>query len=400
MKHIIPIIALGLIFISSCNRTRNEDKVGRWYKGNLHTHSYWSDGDDFPEMIMDWYKSHGYHFVSLSDHNILAEGEKWKEIQPLQIYQRAFDNYLNKYGKEWVRYETDSTGTKVLLKTYQEYEPLFVEDGRFLILKGEEITDSYEGNPIHINATNIQSLIEPAGGTSVADVMQNNLDQVLKQREETGIAIMPHINHPNFGWAITTEDMIQLRGERFFEVYNGHPAVRNYGDSIRPGTEEMWDLINIAYVQRGQPLMYGIATDDSHYFHLFGKEYSNAGRGWVMVQSESLEAELLIEAMEAGNFYASTGVELMEIKYQDSKITIEIKEEEGTTYRTIFIGVKNGETKADTLAEIPGYRAEFQVTDDLLFVRAKVISDQVQENPFQDGDFESAWIQPTLGKKN
>src|SRR3954462_5513797 len=52
-----------------------------WYKGNLHTHSYWSDGDDFPEMIMDWYKSHGYQFVALSDHNTLQEGEKWKLIQ-------------------------------------------------------------------------------------------------------------------------------------------------------------------------------------------------------------------------------------------------------------------------------------------------------------------------------
>jgi hypothetical protein len=118
------------------------------------------------------------------------------------------------------------------------------------------------------------------------------------------------------------------------------------------------------------------------------------------VQSESLEVELLIEAMEVGNFYASTGVEIKEISYQDSKITIEINEEEGTTYRTIFIGVKNGETKADTLAEILGSKAEFQVTDDLLFVRAKVISNQVQENPFQDGDFESAWTQPVLGQSN
>src|SRR6186997_2621450 len=49
----------------------------RWYKGNLHTHSLWSDGDDFPEMIVDWYKSRGYHFLALSDHNTLQTGEKW-----------------------------------------------------------------------------------------------------------------------------------------------------------------------------------------------------------------------------------------------------------------------------------------------------------------------------------
>ena len=32
----------------------------RWWKGNLHTHTLWSDGDDYPEMVLDWYKSRGY----------------------------------------------------------------------------------------------------------------------------------------------------------------------------------------------------------------------------------------------------------------------------------------------------------------------------------------------------
>ena len=35
-----------------------------YWKGNLHTHSLWSDGDDFPEMIVDWYKRHGYQFLA------------------------------------------------------------------------------------------------------------------------------------------------------------------------------------------------------------------------------------------------------------------------------------------------------------------------------------------------
>ena len=52
----------------------------RWWKGNLHTHSHWSDGDDYPEMIADWYKQHGYHFLALSDHNILSDHERWVSI--------------------------------------------------------------------------------------------------------------------------------------------------------------------------------------------------------------------------------------------------------------------------------------------------------------------------------
>ena len=35
-----------------------------WHKGNLHTHSLWSDGDDFPEMIIQWYKDNDYQFIA------------------------------------------------------------------------------------------------------------------------------------------------------------------------------------------------------------------------------------------------------------------------------------------------------------------------------------------------
>src|SRR5438128_150785 len=49
----------------------------RYWKGNLHTHTRWSDGDEFPEMVTDWYRAQGYHFLALTDHQTLQEGEKW-----------------------------------------------------------------------------------------------------------------------------------------------------------------------------------------------------------------------------------------------------------------------------------------------------------------------------------
>ena len=54
---------------------------GRFWRGNLHTHSLWSDGDDYPEMIADSYKRAGYHFLAMSDHNVLAEGARWLELK-------------------------------------------------------------------------------------------------------------------------------------------------------------------------------------------------------------------------------------------------------------------------------------------------------------------------------
>ena len=40
----------------------------RWWKGNTHTHTLWSDGDGAPELVAGLYKEAGYHFLVLSDH--------------------------------------------------------------------------------------------------------------------------------------------------------------------------------------------------------------------------------------------------------------------------------------------------------------------------------------------
>ena len=61
---------------------RAVDSAPRWFKGNLHTHSLWSDGDDYPEMITDGYKRAGYHFLAMSDHNIMPEGQRWFALKP------------------------------------------------------------------------------------------------------------------------------------------------------------------------------------------------------------------------------------------------------------------------------------------------------------------------------
>jgi hypothetical protein len=363
-----------------------------WYKGNLHTHSYWSDGDEFPEMIMSWYKSRGYNFVAISDHNILAEGEKWVKVTHSKIYEDGFQAYLEKYGKG-VAYKTDSGRVRVKLKTYTEYKPLF-EDSKFLIIRSEEITDKFQGKPIHMNATNVSKLIPPQGGTSIADVIQRNIDAVLQQRKDTGIPMFPHVNHPNFYYSISANDMISLRGERFFEVYNGHFMVNNYGDSLHPGTEQMWDMINLAYLKKGQPLMYGLATDDSHNYHQFGSAFSNAGRGWVMVKAEALTPDALIKAMEAGDFYASTGVELLELTAEKKTITIKVKAEPGIDYQIHFIGASRKDNQVRELEVISGTQASFTLSSDHLYVRAKITSNKLKANPFREGEYETAWTQP------
>jgi len=393
MYYLRLTLLVSLIVIFGCAEQQSSS-TNHWFKGNLHTHSYWSDGDEFPEVIMDWYKLNQYDFIALSDHNILAEGDKWVTLRGDSIYQQAFNNYLNNYGEEWVNYKIDSGQVTVKLKTLAEYRARFEKPGKFLIIQSEEITDHFEDKPIHMNATNVQNLIKPKGGNSVAEVLQNNIDQVINQREATGTPIIPHINHPNFGYAISLEDMVKLHGERFFEVYNGHPQVHNMGGSM--STEDMWDRINITYIENHKPIMYGLATDDSHHYHTKGHTWSNAGRGWIMVRTDSLQPKSLIEAMEAGDFYASTGVELNTITFDNNTLSIDVKNKTDVTYKIAFIGCKKGNSIPEVFEVIEGNEASFEMTNEILFVRCKITSSKLQENPIEDLIYEAAWTQPVI----
>src|SRR4051812_29621388 len=142
----------------------------RWLKGNLHTHLLWSDGNDYPEMIVDWYARHGYQFLALSDHNVLAQGQKWMSVAEAnrRAKQDGLGRYRRRFGDSWVETRTEGDDLQVRLKPLGEYRALFEQAGRFLLIQGEEITDRFERKPIHMNATNVLELIQPQGGKSVA----------------------------------------------------------------------------------------------------------------------------------------------------------------------------------------------------------------------------------------
>ena len=378
-----------------------EPKV-RYWKGNIHTHSLWSDGGDFPEMICEWYRVRDYNFLALTEHNVLAEGQRWKKV--VDVEKRGgpdvIKKYKTRYGGSWV--ETKGTaGTpeeEIRLKPLDEYRYLLEERGKFILIPAEEITDSAEGKPVHMNATNISEVIKPVGGPTVREAMQNNLRAILEQEKNQGREILPHVNHPNFGWAITAEDLASVIAERFFEVYNGHPGVNHLGDKSRIGIEKMWDVANyIRLTKLDAPLLYGVATDDSHEYS--GKEGSRPGRGWVMVRSEYLTPEHLIRAMKKADFYASSGVTLRDVQFDEGQKTlrVNIEPDANATYRTDYIVSKKGDdaTKIGiVVASSTELESSYVLQDDDLYVRAMVISSLKPADPVWKEQQQQAWTQP------
>ncbi len=393
----------------------------KWYKGNTHTHTLWSDGNDFAEMVIDWYKQRGYDFLALSDHNILQAKEVWMAVKAVEKRRKALgkttmEKYRARFGDEWVVTREKDGGTEVRLREMREYAPKFDEPGKFLLVKAEEISASFNKAPIHMNAVNVQEEIKPVKDfTSIQETMRANLKLVAEQSQRLGVPIFTHINHPNFRWALTADDLAAVTEENFFEIYNGHPMIEWEGDEFRDGYEKIWDIANtLRLTQFKVAPLFGLGTDDSHHYH--GEE-SSPGRGWVMVRAEKLEANALVEAMKRGDFYASSGVTLDDVSFTDGKLRIQIHAEPGVTYTTAIRGTLKGfdattsevtTPKGDyhpvrkrysddigrNLATLTGPVIEWTSGGKELYFRASITSSKPHPNPSFKGQKEMAWTQP------
>ncbi len=416
---ILCLLAFGLIQNAPAQQPK-------WFKGNTHTHSLWSDGNDFPEMITDWYKKKGYDFLAISDHNVLQAKEVWMSVPAVEKRRKALgkttmDKYRARFGDEWVTTRDKDGVLEVRLKKLEEYRPKFEEPGKFLIVQAEEISAGLGKAPVHMNAVNLREEIKPIKDLgSIQEVLRANFKLVNEQSQRLGVPMFTHINHPNFRWAFTAEDMAAVLEENFWEIYNGHPGINWLGDETRVGHEKLWDIANtLRIAQFKAPPLYGVGTDDSHHYH--GEE-SSPGRGWVMVRASKLDADEIVKAMKAGDFYASSGVTLDEVSFIDGTLRIRIHAEPGVKYTTEIRGTLQGYDTATrevqtpagdtyptrklysddvgrTLATLEGAEIAWKATGKELYIRASIVSSKPHPNPSFMGQTETAWTQPMGWKK-
>ncbi len=297
----------------------------RWYKGNTHTHTTNSDGKSSPEVVAQWYADHGYDFLVLSDHNKLT--------LPADVRPKVK-----------------------------------VPGGRgFLLVPGEEITNK---KAVHVNGIGLTEVIASSASEDRSTAASEAIAAVRKQGG------VPHLNHPNFGWAFNPEAMQVVRDLRHFEVFNGHPAAHNDGDEKHLSAEALWDLL----LTEGRRI-FCVAVDDAHHFKKWGPADANPGRGWIVIHAAQMTPKTVVDAIDRGDFYASSGVELDDLEASPKSIRLKIRPAAGRTYKTAFIGPK-GRVLAETEGETPAYEPKGGEG----YVRARVT----------DSSGAKAWIQPVF----
>jgi hypothetical protein len=316
-----------------------------WFKGNTHAHSLNSDGDVPVDEVVRWYREHRYHFTFITEH------EYFTDVGPLNA--------------------------------------LFAGANRFLVIAGQEVTQrvadaKHTGGvrQAHVNALGTSRLVLPAGERNIATDLT-----IAQTYARNGAAIraaggLLQVNHPNFIWSVPLEDMMDLPDSTLFELWNGHPIVYNQGGTDSTGqvmlsTEARWDSI----LSRGK-LLFGVADDDSHSFKPQDAEnpdLARPGRGWIWVRADTLSAEAIVGALRRGDFYASTGVTLRDLRVSSIAYQLEIAPAGDRRYLTEFIG-RNGQVLGTSTKLLSTYR----ITGAEGYVRARIT----------DSSGRMAWTQP------
>ena len=229
---------------------------GRFWRGNIHTHSNQSDGLLSPEAVVEAYKNAGYDFLQLSEHFI--EHYNWPINDTRKFRSNDFTTLI---GVELHAPETSA------------------------------------GELWHIVAAGLPLDFPPCGPNETGV-------QLAKRAREAGAFV--GIAHP--AWSqLTLEDGLALASAHAVEIYNHGCAVENdRGDG--------WYLHD-QLMNEGKRLS-AFATDDAHF-----KSPDYFG-GWVNVKAQSLDPDVLLQALKDGHYYSSQGPQFHDIKLHGKEIEI------------------------------------------------------------------------------
>lgn len=231
---------------------------GRFWRGNLHTHSNLSDGALAPRQVANAYQQAGYDFLMLSEH-----------------FVQNFD---------WPIADTRN-----------------MRSNRFTTILGAEIhaPETSAGELWHIVAAGLPLDFAPCGD-------DENGEQLARRAHQAGAFVA--IAHPSWS-QLTIEDGRAIDCAHAVEVYNHGCAVEN-------DRGEGWYLMD-QLLNEGKRLT-AIATDDAHFSH--GER--DAFGGWVHVKAESLDPDDLLTALKAGHFYSSQGPRIEDLAIDGDELNI------------------------------------------------------------------------------
>jgi hypothetical protein len=238
---------------------------GKFYKGNLHTHSTRSDGAISPQEVCARYRAEGYDFIALTDHFIGPFDYPIVDTRP------------------------------------------FRGNGFTTILGAELHSGAMENGELwHILAVGLPLDFAPSNSPGHHPIANQETGPQIAQRARDAGAYVA-IAHPEWS-GMTHADAASITAAHAVEIYNHGCAVecdRAHGFYTLDQLLTQGTRLNLC------------ATDDAHFIQPdhFG--------GWTMVKAAENTPEALLEALKNGHSYASTGPDIHNIEWGETSVMVE-----------------------------------------------------------------------------
>jgi hypothetical protein len=239
---------------------------GRFWRGNLHTHSTRSDGILPPDEVIRRYRAEGYDFIALTDH-----------------FVGAYDYPI-----------VDTTG--------------FRDGQAFTTLIGAELHSGGQqnGHLWHILAVGLPFDFARSHTPGWRPVSGQETGPELAARAVAAGAFVA-IAHPQWS-GLTVADAASITAAHAVEIYN-------HGCAVGCDRPDGWAIAD-QLLEGGRQLV-AIATDDAHF-----SEPDHFG-GWVMVRATENTPGALLAALKAGHHYSTQGPEIKDIRVFPDRVEVD-----------------------------------------------------------------------------
>ena len=278
------------------------DPNKKFYRGNMHCHSTLSDGYFTPDQLKQIYKSRGYSFLAITDHEHINN-----------------NSYLD--DEDFITI----TGGEFAIKQFPEQSTMKNFDMKVCHLnlyakrQDNDYTFCYNSVADHFTAPERRASINKPDADHERVYGHEGISALIREADEHGFFVS--YNHPR--WSLENyADYSGYEGLWGVEIYNHSCAVDGLYD---------YDVNVLDDMLRDGKRVYATSGDDNH--NRRGDLTCSFGAS-VYVNADALSYDTIIEALLAGSFYTSMAPEIYELYVEDGKVYVKCSDAARICYST------------------------------------------------------------------
>ena len=250
-----------------------------WYRANFHCHTKHSDGALTPEQVKEAYKNHGYSIVAYTDHDVLLDHSDLNDEGFLALTSSEYAVNQAQPGFP----EIFDTGISPWVRKKCMHLNIYAKDPHNTFMPATDINQNWILRDRYPD-TKCDGFIR--------EYTIENINEMIRRCNEAGFLVQ--LNHPY--WSLNErEDYINLKGLWGLEILN-------YATELETGSEYC-PYIYDDMLRNGMYNLVCTMGDDNHNHAGFRESFG----GSTMIGAKELKYDQIIEAMEKGHIYCTSG---------------------------------------------------------------------------------------------